>query len=214
MRMDKLTNQLQLALADAQSLALGKDHNFIEPVHLLSALLNQQGGACRPLLQRAGADIAALVEGVEQAVAALPSVSGTDGDVHMSNDLGRILNVTDKLAQQGGDTYISSELVLLAMLQSKTSAGELLSASGVTALTLQAAIEQLRGGEGVNNPEAEESRQALDKYTIDLTERAEKGELDPVIGRDDEIRRTIQVLQRRTKNNPVLIGEPGVGKTA
>ncbi|MEM6582637.1 MAG: ATP-dependent chaperone ClpB [Pseudomonadota bacterium] len=214
MRMDKLTNQLQLALADAQSLALGKDHNFIEPVHLLSALLNQQGGACRPLLQRAGADIAALAEGVEQAVAALPSVSGTDGDVHMSNDLGRILNVTDKLAQQGGDTYISSELVLLAMLQSKTSAGELLSASGVTALTLQAAIEQLRGGEGVNNPEAEESRQALDKYTIDLTERAEKGELDPVIGRDDEIRRTIQVLQRRTKNNPVLIGEPGVGKTA
>ncbi|MEM1153456.1 MAG: Clp protease N-terminal domain-containing protein, partial [Pseudomonadota bacterium] len=214
MRMDKLTNQLQVALADAQSLALGKDHNFIEPVHLLSALLSQEGGACRPLLQKAGADIAVLTDGVEQAVAALPSVSGTDGDVHMSNDLGRILNVTDKLAQQGGDTYISSELVLLAMLQSKTSAGELLSASGVTALTLQAAIEQLRGGEGVNNPEAEESRQALDKYTIDLTERAEKGELDPVIGRDDEIRRTIQVLQRRTKNNPVLIGEPGVGKTA
>ncbi|MEM8563077.1 MAG: ATP-dependent chaperone ClpB [Pseudomonadota bacterium] len=214
MRMDKLTNQLQMALADAQSLALGKEHNFIEPVHLLSALLNQQGGASRPLLQKAGADITALSTGVEQALAALPSVSGTDGDVHMSNDLGRIFNVTDKLAQQGGDTYISSELVLLAMLQSKTSAGELLVASGVTALSLQAAIEQLRGGEGVNNPEAEESRQALEKYTVDLTERAEKGELDPVIGRDDEIRRTIQVLQRRTKNNPVLIGEPGVGKTA
>ena len=214
MRMDKMTNQLQLALADAQSLALGKDHNFIEPVHLLSALLDQQGGASRPLLQKAGADIAGLSAKLQSAIEALPSVSGTGGDIHMSNDLGRILNVTDKLAQQGGDTYISSELVLLAMLESKTSAGELLKASGVTALALQGAIEQLRGGDAVNNPEAEESRQALDKYTIDLTERAEQGKLDPVIGRDDEIRRTIQVLQRRTKNNPVLIGEPGVGKTA
>ena len=214
MRMDKMTNQLQLALADAQSLALGKDHNFIEPVHLLSALLDQQGGASRPLLQKAGADVAGLSAKLQSAIEALPSVSGTGGDIHMSNDLGRILNVTDKLAQQGGDTYISSELVLLAMLESKTSAGELLKASGVTALALQGAIEQLRGGDAVNNPEAEESRQALDKYTIDLTERAEQGKLDPVIGRDDEIRRTIQVLQRRTKNNPVLIGEPGVGKTA
>lgn len=214
MRMDKLTNQLQLALSDAQSLALGKDHNFIEPVHLLSALIDQSGGACRPLLQKAGADIAGLAAKVKSAIEALPSVSGTGGDIHMSNDLGRILNVTDKLAQKAGDTYISSELVLLAMLESKTSAGELLKSSGVTALTLQGAIEQLRGGDAVNNPEAEESRQALDKYTIDLTERAEQGKLDPVIGRDDEIRRTIQVLQRRTKNNPVLIGEPGVGKTA
>ena len=214
MRMDKLTNQLQLALADAQSLALGRDHNFIEPVHLLSALLEQKGGSTRPLLQKAGANLAGLVTGVKSAVEALPTVSGTGGEVHLSNDLGKILNVADKLAQQGGDTYISSELVLLAMLQSKTSAGELLKGSGVTPLTLQGAIEQVRGGESVSNPEAEESRQALDKYTIDLTERAEQGKLDPVIGRDDEIRRTIQVLQRRTKNNPVLIGEPGVGKTA
>ena len=214
MRMDKLTNQLQMALADAQSLALGKDHNFIEPVHLLSVLIDQQGGACRPLLQKAGADMQSLTAAVESAVQALPTVSGTGGDVHMSADLGRILNVTDKLAQQGGDTYISSELVLLAMLESKTDAGKLLKSAGVTPVGLQAAIEQLRGGEAVDNPQAEESRQALDKYTIDLTERAEQGKLDPVIGRDDEIRRTIQVLQRRTKNNPVLIGEPGVGKTA
>ena len=214
MRMDKLTNQLQAALADAQSLALGKDHNFIEPVHLLSALLEQPGGACRPLLQKAGADIAGLAAQVSTAVKALPTVSGTGGDVHMSNDLGRILNVTDKLAQQGGDTYISSELVLLAMLESKTSAGELLKANGVQPLDLKSAIDSLRGGESVDNPEDEESRQALEKYTIDLTELAEQGKLDPVIGRDDEIRRTIQVLQRRTKNNPVLIGEPGVGKTA
>jgi ATP-dependent Clp protease ATP-binding subunit ClpB len=214
MRMDKLTNQLQMALADAQSLALGKDHNFIEPVHLLSALLDQRGGACKPLLQKAGADVAGLVTRTRAAVDALPTVTGTGGDVHMSNDLGRILNVTDKLAQQGGDTYISSELVLLAMLESKTAAGELLKACGVKPLDLKAAIDAVRGGESVNNPEAEESRQALDKYTIDLTERAEQGKLDPVIGRDDEIRRTIQVLQRRTKNNPVLIGEPGVGKTA
>jgi ATP-dependent Clp protease ATP-binding subunit ClpB len=214
MRMDKLTNQLQAALADAQSLALGKDHNFIEPVHLLSALLAQAGGACRPLLQKAGADIAELVAQVEAAVEALPRVSGTGGDIHMSNDLGRILNLTDKLAQQGGDTYISSELVMLAMLESKTPAGDLLKSAGVTAPGLKTAIDEVRGGDAVTNPEAEESRQALDKYTIDLTERAEQGKLDPVIGRDDEIRRTIQVLQRRTKNNPVLIGEPGVGKTA
>jgi ATP-dependent Clp protease ATP-binding subunit ClpB len=214
MRMDKLTNQLQTALADAQSLALGKDHNFIEPVHLLSALLEQRGGACKPLLQKAGANITGLVEGTRSAIQALPTVTGTGGDIHMSNDLAKILNVTDKLAQKGGDTYISSELVLLAMLESKTKAGELLKGSGVTALNLKGAIETMRGGEAVNNPEAEESRQALDKYTIDLTERAEQGKLDPVIGRDDEIRRTIQVLQRRTKNNPVLIGEPGVGKTA
>ena len=214
MRMDKLTNQLQLALADAQSLALGKDHNFIEPVHLLNALLEQEGGSTRPLLQKAGANLASLVTGVQSAVEALPKVSGTGGDVHLSNELGRILNVADKLAQKAGDTYISSELVLLAMLESKTSAGELLKSGNVTALALQGAIDQVRGGDAVNNPEAEESRQALDKYTIDLTERAEQGKLDPVIGRDDEIRRTIQVLQRRTKNNPVLIGEPGVGKTA
>ena len=214
MRMDKLTNQLQTALADAQSLALGKDHNFIEPLHLLSALLDQKGGSTRPLLQKTGANVAGLATGLKSALEALPQVSGTGGEVHLSGELGKILNVADKLAQQGGDAYISSELVLLAMLESKTRAGELLKNSGVTAVALQAAIEQVRGGETVDNPEAEESRQALDKYTIDLTERAEQGKLDPVIGRDDEIRRTIQVLQRRTKNNPVLIGEPGVGKTA
>ena len=214
MRMDKLTNQLQGAMADAQSLALGRDHNFIEPVHLLSALLDQSGGVCSPLLQKAGANISGLAAGAKAAVDALPTVSGTAGDIHISNDLDRILNVTDKLAQQGGDTYISSELVLQAMLESKTPAGKLLQASGLKRLDLKAAIDAMRGGESVDNPEAEESRQALDKYTIDLTERAEQGKLDPVIGRDDEIRRTIQVLQRRTKNNPVLIGEPGVGKTA
>jgi ATP-dependent Clp protease ATP-binding subunit ClpB len=214
MRMDKMTNQLQLALADAQSLALGKDNNFIEPVHLLSALLDQGGGSSRPLLQKAGADISGLSAAVASALKALPTVTGTGGDVHMSADLGRILNLADKLAQQGGDTYISSELVLLGMLQGKSRAGELLKSAGVSEAGLQAAIAGLRGGEAVNNPEAEESRQALDKYTIDLTARAEEGKLDPVIGRDDEIRRTIQVLQRRTKNNPVLIGEPGVGKTA
>ena len=214
MRMDKLTNQLQGAMADAQSLALGRDHNFIEPAHLLSALLEQSGGACSPLLQKAGANIAGLVAGTKAAIDALPTVSGTGGDIHLSNDLDRILNVTDKLAQQGGDTYISSELVLQAMLESKTSAGKLLQANDVKRLELKAAIDAMRGGESVDHPEAEESRQALDKYTIDLTERAEQGKLDPVIGRDDEIRRTIQVLQRRTKNNPVLIGEPGVGKTA
>ncbi|MEP1471480.1 MAG: ATP-dependent chaperone ClpB [Halieaceae bacterium] len=214
MRMDKLTNQLQSALADAQSMALGKDHNVIEPVHLLSALLEQQGGSARPLLQKAGADIAGLGSAVASAVDALPTVTGDGGDISISNDLGRVLNITDKLAQQSGDAYISSELVLLAMLESKTSAAEVLKASGVTPAALKTAIDEVRGGEAVNDPQAEESRQALEKYTIDLTERAEQGKLDPVIGRDDEIRRTIQVLQRRTKNNPVLIGEPGVGKTA
>jgi ATP-dependent Clp protease ATP-binding subunit ClpB len=212
--MDKLTNQLQMALADAQSLAVGKDHNYIEPVHLLSALLDQQGGSSRPLLRKAGADVAGLDAAVDSAVNALPTVTDAGGDVQVSQDLGRILNVTDKLAQQGGDTYISSELVLLAMLQSKSQVGELLKSAGVTPAALKTAIDEVRGGEAVDNPEAEESRQALEKYTIDLTERAEQGKLDPVIGRDDEIRRTIQVLQRRTKNNPVLIGEPGVGKTA
>jgi len=214
MRMDKLTNQLQNALADAQSLALGKDHNFIEPIHLLRTLLEQRGGSSRPLLQKSGADLVALSAEIDAAIQALPTVSGTGGEVHMSSSMGKILNVTDKLAQQGGDAYISSELVLLAMLESSTSVGKTLKSSGVTPAALNNAIQEVRGGDSVDNPEAEESRQALDKYTVDLTERAEQGKLDPVIGRDDEIRRTIQVLQRRTKNNPVLIGEPGVGKTA
>ncbi|MCR9106128.1 MAG: ATP-dependent chaperone ClpB [Gammaproteobacteria bacterium] len=214
MRMDKLTNQLQSALADAQSLALGRDHNVIEPVHLLHSLLEQSGGSSRPLLQRAGSDIARLQQAVAAELDSLPTVSGVGGDMHLSADLQRILNITDKLAQKGGDSFISSELVLSAMLQSGTKVAQLLKASGLTESALQAAIDAVRGGETVNDPQAEESRQALDKYTIDLTERAEQGKLDPVIGRDDEIRRTIQVLQRRTKNNPVLIGEPGVGKTA
>ena len=215
MRMDKLTNQLQNALADAQSLALGKDHNFIEPAHLLSALLTQQGGSARPLLQKAGGDTTALASAVAGAIAALPTVSGSGGDIHISNELGRILNMTDKLAQQTGDTYVSSELVLQAMLESSGSdVSKLLRQCGVTPEGLKKSIASVRGGQSVDNPEAEESRQALEKYTIDLTERARDGKLDPVIGRDDEIRRTIQVLQRRTKNNPVLIGEPGVGKTA
>ncbi|MBT4519210.1 MAG: ATP-dependent chaperone ClpB [Halieaceae bacterium] len=214
MRTDKLTNQLQSALADAQSLAIGNEHNFIEPVHLLSALLAQPGGATCPLLQKSGANLEGLIGAVKTAVDAMPKVSGTGGDIHMSNDLGRILNVTDKLSQDNGDAYISSELVLLAMLENAGPTGELLREHGVDAQALQGAIAEVRGGDSVNSPEAEESRQALEKYTVDLTSSAEAGKLDPVIGRDDEIRRTIQVLQRRTKNNPVLIGEPGVGKTA
>ena len=214
MRMDKFTHPLQVALADAQSLALGRDHNFIEPQHLLAALLQQSGGVARPLLQKAGVNLGQLDANVEQALQALPQLSGGAGDVHLSNDAGRVLNQADKLSQKAGDAYISSEIVLLAMLQGKSAATQLLVDAGLTEAALNAAIEEIRGGENVSNPDAEEARQALDKYTIDLTERAEQGKLDPVIGRDDEIRRCIQVLQRRTKNNPVLIGEPGVGKTA
>ena len=214
MRMDKLTNPLQMALADAQSLAVGRDHTSIEPQHLLLALVQQNGGVARPLLQKAGGNIPALEKSLQMSLENLPIVTGDTGDMHLSQDCGRILNQADKLSQQGGDAYISSEIVLLAMLQQKTAVAKILQEAGLTAAALQAAIEELRGGETVNNPDAEEARQALGKYTIDLTERAEEGKLDPVIGRDDEIRRCIQVLQRRTKNNPVLIGEPGVGKTA
>jgi ATP-dependent Clp protease ATP-binding subunit ClpB len=214
MRIDRFTNQLQTALADAQSLALGRDNNFLEPAHLLSALLEQQGGSARPLLAQSGANIPRLKTALAGALDRLPKVQGTPGDIHMSNDLGRLLNVADKLAQQKKDAYISSELVLLAFFDVNNAITALLKEVGVTKEKLEAAIEKVRGGEGVDNPEAEGNRQALDKYTIDLTKRAEEGKLDPVIGRDDEIRRTIQVLQRRTKNNPVLIGEPGVGKTA
>jgi ATP-dependent Clp protease ATP-binding subunit ClpB len=214
MRMDKLTNPLQLVLADAQSLALGRDHNFIEPQHLLAALLQQSGGVCKPLLGKAGVNLPALEAALEQSLTALPQVSGSGGEIHLSNDAGRVLNMADKLSQQHGDAYISSEMVILALLEGKSPVAELLTQAGVSAESLGAAIEDIRGGEQVDNPDAEEARQALDKYTIDLTERAEQGKLDPVIGRDEEIRRCIQVLQRRTKNNPVLIGEPGVGKTA
>ena len=214
MRMDKLTNTLQNALADAQSLAVGKDHQFIEPVHILKALLEQQGGSSRPLLQKAGANMGALVTQVDDAIDRLPTVSGAAGDVQVSQDSSRLLNRADKAAQTRNDTYLSCELVLLAMLDSASPVEKLLSSVGLTPKALEQAIEEVRGGQGVDSPEAESSRQALEKYTVDLTERAEAGKLDPVIGRDDEIRRTIQVLQRRTKNNPVLIGEPGVGKTA
>ncbi len=214
MRIDRLTSKLQLALSDAQSLAVGRDHSAIEPVHLMSALLEQQGGSIRPLLMQVGFDIAALRQALAKALDDLPKIQNPTGDVNMSQDLARLLNQADRLAQQKGDQYISSELVLLAALDNSTRLGKLLLAQGVSKQALENAISNLRGGEAVNDPNAEESRQALDKYTIDMTKRAEDGKLDPVIGRDDEIRRTIQVLQRRTKNNPVLIGEPGVGKTA
>jgi ATP-dependent Clp protease ATP-binding subunit ClpB len=214
MRMDKLTNQLQQVLADAQSLAVGRDHAFIEPVHVLSAMLSQHAGSIRPLLQQCQADLQRLTSVVQDSLGSLPTVSGSAGDVHISQDTSRLLNRADKLAQERKDTYLSSELVLLAMLDKSSSVASFLARAGVTDGALGAAIESMRGGESVSGAEAEESRQALEKYTIDLTARAEAGKLDPVIGRDDEIRRTIQVLQRRTKNNPVLIGEPGVGKTA
>ena len=214
MRQDKFTSKFQMALADGQSLALGRDHQFIEPVHLMQALLDQEGGSVRPLLDKAGTNLNALRSQLGQALDRLPTVEGTGGDVHASNDLARLLNLTDKLAQKRGDQYVSSELFVLAALEDKGPLGTILRNAGVVKGALERAIEEVRGGEKVTDPNAEESRQALEKYTIDLTERAEQGKLDPVIGRDDEIRRTIQVLQRRTKNNPVLIGEPGVGKTA
>ena len=214
MRMDKLTSKFQQALADAQSLALGRDHQFIEPVHLMTALLDQQGGSVRHLLTQADVNVNALRSQLGMVLELLSKVEGTPGEVHLSNDLNRLLNVTDKLAQQRKDQYISSELFILAALDDKGALGDLLRKAGAAKGSIESAIEQMRGGQNINDPNAEEQRQALEKYTIDLTERAEQGKLDPVIGRDDEIRRTIQVLQRRTKNNPVLIGEPGVGKTA
>jgi len=214
MRIDRLTSKLQMALSDAQSLAIGRDHNFIEPVHLVHALLQDAQSSLGPVIQKAGGDLAAIKEGIETQLQQLPTISGSDGDVHMSNDMGRLLNRADKFAQQKSDQYISSELVLLAGLEDKGRLGEILRKSGLSQESLSKAIEDIRGGESVQSPEAEDQRQALDKYTVDLTEKAEAGQLDPVIGRDDEIRRTIQVLQRRRKNNPVLIGEPGVGKTA
>jgi ATP-dependent Clp protease ATP-binding subunit ClpB len=212
--MDKLTHQLQQVLADAQSLAVGRDHQFIEPVHVLSAMLHQQGGSVRPLLQQSKVDLAQLGTAVTDAIDSLPTVNGSTGDVHISQETSRLLNRADKQAQDRKDSYLSSELVLLAMLDKSSPVGLLLARAGVEITALSAAIDAVRGGEKVSSAEAEESRQALEKYTVDLTARAEAGKLDPVIGRDDEIRRTIQVLQRRTKNNPVLIGEPGVGKTA
>ncbi|CAM3055237.1 endopeptidase Clp ATP-binding subunit B [Legionella steigerwaltii] len=214
MRMDKLTSKFQIALADAQSLALGRDNGFIEPEHLMKALLDQQGGSCRPLLSKAGVNIPLLRTLLDQALDKLPKVSGIGGDIHLSNGLNRLLNLTDKLAQQKKDNFISSELFILAAISEEGSLSRILKQAGGEVKAIEGAINELRGGETINDPNAEEQRQALEKYTLDLTARAEQGKLDPVIGRDDEIRRTIQVLQRRTKNNPVLIGEPGVGKTA
>ncbi len=214
MRMDKLTSRFQQALADARSLAVGRDHNLLEPAHLMLALLDQQDGSTLPLLTQAGANVNALRARIAQALDALPSVRGQEGNINVSNDLSRLLNLTDKLAQQRGDAFIASELFVLAALEDKGAVGEALKAAGVNKPQLEAAIEKIRGGETVQSESAEDQRQALEKYTIDLTARSEKGKLDPVIGRDEEIRRVVQVLQRRTKNNPVLIGEPGVGKTA
>ena len=214
MRMDKLTSRFQQAIADAQSLAVGRDHTIIEPAHLLLALLDQQGGGTRPLLAQAGVNVPVLRERLAEALDKLPKVTGQAGNVQAGNDLARLLNVTDKLAQQRGDAYIASELFLLAALEESGPAGKALKAAGGDKAKLDAAIDKLRGGEKVTDENAEDARQALEKYTIDMTARAESGKLDPVVGRDEEIRRTIQVLQRRTKNNPVLIGEPGVGKTA
>ncbi|MHB1671014.1 MAG: ATP-dependent chaperone ClpB [Acidiferrobacter sp.] len=213
MRMDKLTNRFQQALGEAQSLAVGRDHQFIEPAHLLAALLDQEGGV-RPLLAKAGVAVDALRTRLDGLLDRLPSVEGSGGELHISNDLSRLLNVTDKYAQKRGDQYIASELFLLAALEDKGDTGQILREVGASRQALEQAIEEWRGGGKVEDQNAEQQRGALDRYTVDLTERAAQGKLDPVIGRDDEIRRAVQVLQRRTKNNPVLIGEPGVGKTA
>ncbi|MDO4709351.1 MAG: ATP-dependent chaperone ClpB [Pseudomonadota bacterium] len=214
MRMDKLTTHLQQAIADAQSQALGRDNSLIEPAHLLLALLDQQGGSSRALLAQSGVNVPLLRTRLVELVDALPKVSGQAGQISISNDLARLFNITDKLAQQRGDAFIASELFLLAALEDSGEAGRALKAAGADKKALETAIDHMRGGENVQNENAEDQRQALEKYCVDLTARHEKGKLDPVIGRDEEIRRCIQVLQRRTKNNPVLIGEPGVGKTA
>ncbi len=214
MRIDKLTSKLQAALSDAQSIAIGRDHNAIEPVHVLSAMLDDASAGVKPLIAQAGADVGQLRDELTAALQKLPQISSPDGNVQLSHEMVRILNVADKYAQQRADQFISSELVVLALTEEKGALGAIFKKLGITKKDLEIAIEKIRGGESVNDQNAEENRQALDKYTVDLTVLASDGKLDPVIGRDDEIRRTIQVLQRRTKNNPVLIGEPGVGKTA
>jgi len=214
MRMDKLTSRFQQALADAQSMAVGLDHSVIEPVHLLTALVDQKDGSTRPLLSQAGVNVPLLRERLGEALQNLPTVSGQAGNVSVGNDLSRLLNLADKYAQQRGDGFIATELFVLAALEDGGETGRALKAAGADKSRLEAAIDRIRGGEAVQSENAEDQRQALEKYTVDLTALAEAGKLDPVIGRDEEIRRTIQVLQRRTKNNPVLIGEPGVGKTA
>ena len=213
MRIDKLTSRLQVALSDAQSLALGKDNQFIEPVHLIQVLIDQNASVSA-LLRQLSVDVKAFRQDVTELINRLPKVEGSDGDIHMSNDLGRLLNLADKFAQKKDDQFISSEMVLLASLADKGSLGDLFKKYKVDHAALEKAVDSVRGGDSVKDQGAEENRQALEKYTVDLTAKAVEGKLDPVIGRDDEIRRTIQVLQRRRKNNPVLIGEPGVGKTA
>ncbi|MBT1444618.1 ATP-dependent chaperone ClpB [Shewanella sp. JM162201] len=214
MRLDRMTNKFQIAISDAQSLALGRDHQFIEPVHLMMALLNQDGGSIHPLLTQAGIRVSNLRSLLSQELERQPQVEGTGGDVQLSQALIRLLNLCDKLSQKRKDKYISSELFVLAALEGNDTLAQILKQAGATKERLEQTIEDIRAGQKVDDPNAEDNRQALKKYTVDLTERAEQGKLDPVIGRDDEIRRTIQVLQRRSKNNPVLIGEPGVGKTA
>lgn len=214
MRLDKLTTKLQEALADAQSQAVGNDNQYIEPVHLLLALINQEDGGARSLLQRAGVNINGLLNGLKSALDRIAKVTGTDGQVQVGRELMGLLNLADKESQKRGDQFLASEIVLLALIDDKSEAGKLARENGLTRSALEAAIKGVRGGANVDSPEAEGQREALKKYTLDLTERARLGKLDPVIGRDDEIRRAIQVLQRRSKNNPVLIGEPGVGKTA
>lgn len=214
MRMDRFTSKLQSALSDAQSIAAGKDHNALTPLHLISALLNQQGGSTRPILAQMGVDVGKFDEDLSRLIDDLPRVVDSQGDIQMSPELAKLLNLVDKEAQQRDDQFISSELVLLSAVKNGSALEKLFTQHGVTKQALTRVIDQVRGGDNVNDANAEDTRQALDKYTVNLTEKAEQGKLDPVIGRDDEIRRTIQVLQRRTKNNPVLIGEPGVGKTA
>ncbi|WKY58548.1 ATP-dependent chaperone ClpB [Vibrio sp. SNU_ST1] len=214
MRLDRFTSKFQIAISDAQSLALGRDHQYIEPVHLMVSLLNQDGSAIRPLLTMLNIDVVQLRSKLSEILDRVPKVSGIGGDVQLSNAMGTLFNLCDKVAQKRQDSYISSEVFLLAAIEDKGPLGDLLKELGLTEQKLSQAIEQVRGGQKVDDPNAEDRRQALEKFTIDLTERAEQGKLDPVIGRDDEIRRTIQVLQRRTKNNPVIIGQPGVGKTA
>ncbi|ENJ1590119.1 ATP-dependent chaperone ClpB [Vibrio parahaemolyticus] len=214
MRLDRFTSKFQIAISDAQSLALGRDHQYIEPVHLMVALLDQNGSPIRPLLTMLDVDVTHLRSKLGEMLDRLPKVSGIGGDVQLSSSMGTLFNLCDKVAQKRQDSYISSEVFLLAALEDRSPLGQLLKEVGLTEQKVSQAIEKIRGGQKVNDPNAEELRQALEKFTIDLTERAEQGKLDPVIGRDDEIRRTIQVLQRRTKNNPVIIGEPGVGKTA
>ncbi len=214
MRIDKLTSKFQMALADAQSLAVGQDHQFIEPAHVMVALLDQQGGTVRGLLTKAGVNVNLLRSQLGVAIDRLPKVEGAGGDVHIGQDLTKLFNITDKIAQKRNDQYISSELFVLSAMDDSSPLKIVLGQAGAVQGAIEKAIDDIRGGAQVDDPNAEDTRQALERFTIDVTERAEQGKLDPIVGRDDEIRRTIQILQRRTKNNPVLIGEPGVGKTA